>query len=141
MDRDRRLSVSSALFNMPFLARKVHMHCAATTNGMNSGQRYSHLRSVTDISTVNGSATCEGAANVLPYVHVFVVVPDIKSFSFEGFVFTVASKDDGLTTNISNLMDSVIVQSFPDSPVLDLNPIPRSVRKKYPLLNSDSEAE
>ena len=32
-------SVSSVLFRMPFFARKVRMHCAATMNGMNSGQR------------------------------------------------------------------------------------------------------
>jgi hypothetical protein len=31
--------VSSVLFNTPFLARKVRMHCAATMNGMNKGQR------------------------------------------------------------------------------------------------------
>ena len=32
-------SVSSVLFSIPFLARNVRMHCAATMNGMKSGQR------------------------------------------------------------------------------------------------------
>ena len=32
-------NVSSALFMMPFLARNVRMHCAATMNGTKSGQR------------------------------------------------------------------------------------------------------
>ena len=32
-------SAPSVLFMRPFLARKVRMHCAATMNGMKSGQR------------------------------------------------------------------------------------------------------
>ena len=32
-------SATSVLFMSPFLARNVRMHCAATMNGMNSGQR------------------------------------------------------------------------------------------------------
>ena len=34
-----RSSDIRALLSMPFLARKVRISCAATTNGMNSGQR------------------------------------------------------------------------------------------------------
>ncbi len=35
----KRPLITRVLFNMPFLARNVRMHWAATTNGINSGQR------------------------------------------------------------------------------------------------------